>query len=683
MTGINYKELFVSGLHRNEPIYAGELLLRDPRNGRPGQVQWDANPDRPEFLIDVTDPRYVACLALAKQLKQKYPLDTAGLSHAELVRREAAIVKELVDEIHKHFGDYNPAILRGADSATHPTMHRDVARQTTDNPTSLREFQRDQLICRHYAPLISMLATEAGLENLYVHGDMNGFKVQGSRIVVNNNASGENSTGHAFVVSRRTLNVIEATSDKGEFAYKRRLNAVTLEELLAGKTIVTASNEQHFTAYGTQLTSGLTSTYDTRLRHFQTNASGVPMVHDAYAGVSDPAAFKAAVKQLRGQVLAYDTTLVTQQYTTHVQPMLAQFNAAIKSGDVATIREIAARFPISDGGLRAALIQAVGPRIEEAAKRGDVAKLKEIVAQGPVSKGQMADVLNNAVEQQNWAMAEFALDNGALEGYSASVKRVDIPFNLKSLDGGKTIPLNADFTQRLIAKLGLKPEEYFARAVQSRWPEHVRVAIEEIKKLPKTPDIKKMLVDAVALLKAPDARGHVFPETAKLIEDFIAAEYQNIQVGTQPVVRIEPPSSDWWKTFKNLFSGLGDKKDYIVPALAGAVPLVWGAFSGGLGIGTLLMSVAAAGAALLGMQALSGKGFFASGQGAQPAAGVRRTSYTPEADPQVQQGFEQLIAQTHTLPFLVASTPLRSEDVATVELPWVPFANPGNVSRQS
>src|SRR5262249_19268516 len=152
------------------------------------------------------DPRFVACLEEARKCKSQFPLN--GLNPSVPSEREILVVREkdltttLVNSIHDQFGIYNPAVAAGAPQSD-PSLHDDSRRSSTDHPAHLKEFKRDELICRHFGPLFSALSTEAGMPNLCVSGDSFQFEREANGTLTQKESpSSQSSSGHMFVVSR-------------------------------------------------------------------------------------------------------------------------------------------------------------------------------------------------------------------------------------------------------------------------------------------------------------------------------------------------------------------------------------------------------------------------------------------------------------------------------------------------
>ncbi len=149
-------------------------------------------------------------------------------------------------KIHEQYGDYNPAVEADHLEADR-TTHNDVLRQTTKNVAHMEEFEKGQLICRQYAPLASALCTEAGMQVFRVSGYSNDLHVSGMKVELE---GAPEKSGHIFVVSRLTGNVIEASTD-GEHIYRRMLNNQPIEAIIAGHTILAQGRDGHIDAYGT------------------------------------------------------------------------------------------------------------------------------------------------------------------------------------------------------------------------------------------------------------------------------------------------------------------------------------------------------------------------------------------------------------------------------------------------
>jgi len=73
MDSDKYKDVIIQGFDAHAHFTSGERYVG-------GKANWDLDDD-PEFLLDITSPRYQACLQRAHELKEQYPL-TANISRA-------------------------------------------------------------------------------------------------------------------------------------------------------------------------------------------------------------------------------------------------------------------------------------------------------------------------------------------------------------------------------------------------------------------------------------------------------------------------------------------------------------------------------------------------------------------------------------------------------------------------
>jgi hypothetical protein len=356
---LQHNDLIIRGLDHESAIISGEL-------NRSGNITWDSNPDA-EFKIDLSDPRYQACLETARQLKAQYPiahLDPVK-DRAEIVDREAMIVRTLADKWYEQFGGYNPevskALTENKDSINIASLHKDWERRETPDLATLSEFQKNELICRHQAPGMSALCEEAGMPNFYVIGFTNsyyyGMKVGGwpprQAFGMSSNPLNQKPTMHAYAVSRTTGNIIEGTCS-GDGAYRRNIGGASVDDFLAGKTIVTASGETYFTTYGTGDTGTHAMIIDNRCEKL---ACGELQELPSYLreDISKPA--------YAGQMNQFDQKITEAARLAYLVPLRKKFEQAVEEGNVATARQCVRQFPFDRSTFSGAL--------ETAAKAGN------------------------------------------------------------------------------------------------------------------------------------------------------------------------------------------------------------------------------------------------------------------------------------------------------------------------
>lgn len=455
MPSKDYNALRITGLSNSSKIHSSELDMA-------GQVDWDEMPGT-DFIID--GQKYAVCKKVAHLLKKSYPL--TGLNpkvkadYDEIVQREQKITETLMKFINNGYGEYNEAIAKGADSLTHSTMHKDIERSNGDKPARLTEFKENELICRHFAPIFSALAAEAGMATLHVGGLSNGFSVKDGHIVLDKSAANGSSNHHAFVVSRLTGNVIETTAHKDSVAYKIKVNDISVEDFIAGKTIIAARDEINFDTYGTgwfeeKIQKGifaerkemiLSSQFDALPSH---DYSRLHLTHQEY---------QKQKKLLPGQINDYDLKLVSDHYRERTQPLLKRLAKTIEKDNVADFEACCKALPASHY------------------------KLASIVGQ-------------SIREQKHMPIIESAIEQGALKGFDPELKKAALPFMVNP----KETPVNKKFTQALIKKLDLDPVEYFQEAVKYRWADHVQIGVENFWTAPKTEELQNLMLDAAEKL---------------------------------------------------------------------------------------------------------------------------------------------------------------------------------------
>jgi len=171
--------------------------------------------------LDKTDPRYMACLEVAHDLKSEQPAAS-----------EERIAQILTAKIHEQYGNYN--------YKPHGLLHGE-----SGNFFSLRNFKKGELVCREYAFLMSALSAEAGIPNVLVEGPTHSFSISnGGPLHID---GGE----HVFIVSKRPpYNVLDGTDDNPRTAYNKNVSGLSIQDILKGKTIVTLDSAGNISTYG-------------------------------------------------------------------------------------------------------------------------------------------------------------------------------------------------------------------------------------------------------------------------------------------------------------------------------------------------------------------------------------------------------------------------------------------------
>lgn len=510
------KDKTIQGLGYGKEFVPGELNAT-------GNVQWDTDTN-PEFILDINSERYKACLEEARRLRVQFPLDKLDPKNPDqfktIVNHEQAIVTALNDKIHEQYGDYNEAIAKGADSATHPSMHDDIVRQNKNTPASLAEFKKDELICRHFAPLASALLTEAGVPNFSVGCNFDEFKVVGGKITHDVNPSGQDSNAHITVISRLTGNMIEPTaqsSKDGGKPYKRNVNGVPIEEIVAGKTVISSSGSNQFQVYSTGFFNDAEQQklLDKRLAKIR-SGEHTPDHHNPYAGNTTTEQHNQTRKSVEAKITAYNANLVQSYYQDIFKPLEKSLNKALEEGNIEAVTKSLESFPVSQSKLTEAFNSAVDakhlPLAQFLADKGAF-----------VSKGKMAGELTKAIGNQGnpdaLKLAEFAIDHGATEGFSSAPKKEEFPFWVKLSDkNGVKEKFDQDFTIGLVKKLGVTPETYFKEAVEYRWEEHIKASLAYIESSDKKQQMRPALQRAAEELKAANFTSRAELITAALAE---------------------------------------------------------------------------------------------------------------------------------------------------------------------
>lgn len=561
-----------------------------------------------EFELSFDDPRYQRSLALAHELKKQHPLE--GLDpvkdRALLVARERAIVTALNKKIHEEYGDYNPAISKGEDSTTHPSMHGDHKRQDTNDPAKLSEFLKDELICRQYAPLMAALGTEAGMKLYTVTGHMNGFYEKNGSIEsikdapamqapfsapvrpigkTNHGVSLHNPGGmqvmtpvfaagtsagdkvkipgkdeepvdidpkdtasHLYVVSRLTGNIIEATAKKPEGAYKVNVSGTTIEDMLAGESVVTL-HRGAITSYGTYRQA--TPQHDAaiaqrkkliadgeyeKLTSLAFNNARILPTTDKDELKAQETAFKLGMKELNQSARRCDLNTARGVYEKKILPKLLEFDRAVAAEDLP--------------------------------------KAKEIAQEIPVPPKQLARALKSTIkDKKSPEMAAYLLELGALEPQS----KKDMSYAVLSMRNGKDVA----YDKKLLTTLDLDRAIYLEVSVQNRDADAVMHALETIKHTDITAALETKMRVAIAREKAS---GPIQPYITKM-EAYLNGEALAPEKKATPetVTPPPPPTPDPLKD--NMGLGIGGIVGAVVGWLVGGGPI--GAVIGALLAGAI------------------------------------------------------------------------------------------------
>ncbi len=236
-------------------------------------VDWDQN-GKPDYIINKDDKRFIACLETAQELKAKIDPQT-GKSYGELLlslnpknpddlARIASIEKEITivlnDKFHSEFGVYNPAFkLSPTKEQDHiPSLHNDISRANQADPVNLAEFKKDELICRHIAPIANILLAESGM-SVTRYGVFTGAIAMHNPQKANDGKDAPenyplkyqatNVFPHTIVISNLTSNVIDLTSSDSVAAYKPAVKKISLAEFEGGAELVTSINNGNLTVF--------------------------------------------------------------------------------------------------------------------------------------------------------------------------------------------------------------------------------------------------------------------------------------------------------------------------------------------------------------------------------------------------------------------------------------------------
>jgi hypothetical protein len=443
---LDYRNLVLRGFEMETTIRSGEHMCA-------GNVSWDYD-DGAEFKIDQNDARYQACLQKARELKKQYPLEglDAKRDRETIVCYERAIAVGLLEKIHEEFGYYNPAVSKahdeGKDSSDVPeAVHNDIMRALQHNPVNLAEFQKNELICRHYAPLMSALCEEAGLHTFHVSGFAKNFgpmPMGHGAVMFAGMASNERPTRHAYSISRATGNIIEPSTSAASDGYLYNLNHVSVEEFLVGHTVAAVSSSGGIIiTYGTGQADGHAIILDNRREKIGAgDLTELPSYTPAETGIEQAKA-----------ISAHDLPMAHKAYTDIVLAFNQRFRKAVKSGDVPEARACCDHFLAT----------------------------KELLAQQ----------LNVAIETAGLPMAEMLIERGALSGYDDFTSKGQVLFShLPS----ENIADHKPFLETMIGKLQLSDKAVLYSA--SKWGKaaHIEFALDHIQDHLKTPELKTLLV---------------------------------------------------------------------------------------------------------------------------------------------------------------------------------------------
>jgi hypothetical protein len=479
MTSDKYQHLIIDGLEQGTAIISGETMLN-------GQVQWDSSPQSNEFDLDVNDPRFKACLITAHNLKTKYPLDglDPATSRTEIIARERAIVAALTEKIHGEYGDYNPDVSKAVEADDQnlnklPSLHDDVAREHENPPAKLSEFAKGQLTCRHYAPLASALCTEAGIPNVMIYGGQEFSYYMQNDVAVELGKPNEHFS-HAYDVSRLTGSVIDATT-LGDYAYRQQLGATSIEDIMAGKPILSATSENVYFVYSNGYTGSpeQEQLIDTRKEKISRGDWAMPPPVAKLDPAKSAEAFAAAIDYAQKDVAAY--------YQHSVKPSLATLQEAIAKGDVDAARESLEKFPYS----------------------------ADFMIQG----------LSNALAMQNTPLINVLSDKIDIAN---SKNKANILF-----DAHPAAPLDQDCISNFLAKANISPEDYFKAAVYHGNNAHINLALDILDEKPTSPEIMAILDDASA-----DLRSRRLAQTDEMAKNILS--FRELKYGKQPEIALRP-----------------------------------------------------------------------------------------------------------------------------------------------
>lgn len=193
------------------------------------------------------DPRLEELKVKARGYAQKYGDPKSPDYIANVQSREQTIAHLVVDDIGEVYGIYNPEIydyktekfigtLNDAEKKTYYSLAALIGGGKT---LQLKDIKKNGMVCRHYAPVVSVLLHEAGVPNYVMSSDVGVVKRKEPTspelcLNINNDITG---MGHMYVITKQGNAVVEGVvaGNKDPDQMKRRympvLNGVTAEDI--------------------------------------------------------------------------------------------------------------------------------------------------------------------------------------------------------------------------------------------------------------------------------------------------------------------------------------------------------------------------------------------------------------------------------------------------------------------
>lgn len=236
-----------------------------------------------EFSIK-DDPRLEALKIKAKsygsQYADKNSPDYIENTHA----REKKITNLIIDDIGETYGSYSDTAANWGNWAEHRALITPRSMIMGGRTVELCETSKDSLICRHYAPIASVLLHEAGVANHVVGSHvMPAYNINGLRTTLPEAEPG----GHMYVITDEGNAVVEATVAGTKYAhktvYRPIINGVTTKDIvLKGKTAIVETQDGYGSfAYGGHAGQGVTEPNKSLTNALTTIFTGTPHVKES------------------------------------------------------------------------------------------------------------------------------------------------------------------------------------------------------------------------------------------------------------------------------------------------------------------------------------------------------------------------------------------------------------------
>lgn len=153
---------------------------------------------------------------------------------ANIKDREKILTDLLTKKVYEIYGSYSQDTFKNLN-----TEERDARGDWVSNrrTTHLATMEKDSLVCRHYAPIMSVLLDEAGVPNHLIHSYTCETTMDNGQYALNPNGS---FTGyHAYVITKAGNAIIEGTvagqknpDGSDVSAYMPILNGVTTDDIV-------------------------------------------------------------------------------------------------------------------------------------------------------------------------------------------------------------------------------------------------------------------------------------------------------------------------------------------------------------------------------------------------------------------------------------------------------------------